>query len=193
MKKLLIWIIALLLISSASAYQMRDITNATIAYQTFDDLTGVAGVYIPNVINDSAFGFNWGDNIQHNFTGFGANGFFLNKTDAIVNYSAVIAGADTSGFISESSAYDNLARSQDFSFTFWYKHTSGVTSIGQWGAGTENTKWTIESSAGGAGIVYWCDSWIGVTLGMPVNWEMWTVTWNEADNNVTVYRNETPY
>lgn len=150
-------------------------------YYTFDT----------NLTLDNASETGWGDTVQQLLTPTS-----MLTTEGVYNNSAY-ADAATDGMNVQTTLVDNLARSQDFSFVFWYKNINAAdqgTTIGQWGAGAEDTRWTFNFGASGGGLIFWGDGWFGTPpSSADLGWNMWAATWEEATNNVTIYRNFTQY
>lgn len=179
-------VIFLCLFSSAYAYSDSDFMPYIITYYTFDNVANFGYQFI-----DIANGVTWGNTI--NESGVIKNVNTLNSSCAFGNCTMF----DTTGGVSSaSSVFNNLARSQDFSVICWRDSAHTTTDnviMGQDAPNdaTENTDWFLQEGHSGEAELYWCGTYPTGAQSTIGGWNMWSVTWTEVSNNVTLYRNAT--
>lgn len=129
----------------------------------------------------------------HNLT---KNGTWGNKTGKVGD--AKNFSLPNSGFVQYDNVFDRLSNSQDFSVSFWYKADSLSASgspVGQWdSAASANTRWSLyfDDDNGGLGhyALFWCNGWVTpVSDHNFASWSLWSVVWNETNNDVQLWRN----
>ena len=171
--------VTLILIGSSYAIDDGDILDNVLARWEFE-----AG----DINVDGVGGYNWTIfSYDSNVTGkIGNAAYFL----------------DNEGYQSGDAVFDRLKDSLDFSINLWAKPEAFasndiVSSVGQWDAGGgANTRWILNhnfnnDATGDVGL-YWCDAWTGSIANTGyTDWSMFTITWNEAANNLSVYFNGT--